>query len=162
MKAKSRAIGVDNVIGNQRILFLDFDGIKPIKSLRTLILKVYENYLILGTRKGYHVICNTVMDKETWENQILAFSNWIDPQYIEFSLKNGYSVLRISEKFSTKDNRVTSPAPYYVEFRETGKPYVSSYQHELLYKMLYRVFPCHSMPLKRGKLKLHFYLTGSD
>lgn len=121
MKALAFCLGIRNTVRGLRALFLDFDEKKIPIEARTLLGKLRAGYILLQTTKGYHVISLNLMRKHMWLSMLERFEKYIDPQFYEFSLRNKYSVLRLSPKYSLKDGSVLNPAPKLVSVVESGK-----------------------------------------
>jgi hypothetical protein len=167
MKLKSRAIGISNEVSeNERVLFIDIDNTDifqlDIQNAIHRLLQDYKHLLLLKTKHGYHVITFTPLSLREWKHQLLLYSDIVDDLFVELSLKHEYSVLRISAKYSVKNNSPISPRPKFYSFTEKSA-YNVSLAHFLLYKAIYNFK--HSEKLtayKNTTLKLHFYKTGGE
>jgi len=162
MKAKARAIGVDNTCNSNNLLFLDFDAKEPSSELLLQILDTHNHYLLFKTKNGYHVITLNPISTKKWKTELKTLENVIDKSFVRYSLKQGYSVVRISPKYSTKDNLVCSPAPQLIQVKELNKPYFISKQHYYLFKLLYNVDLKNAKLMNSKNLILHFYITGGE
>jgi len=162
MKAKNRAVGVDNTCDFSRLLFLDFDVKQPTSELLLQILETHGHYLLFKTKHGYHIVTLDPLFIENWETELKSFRNAIDRSFVRYSLKRGCSVGRISPKFSVKNNTISSPPPQLIQVKELDKLYLISKQHYYLFKLLYNVNLNNAEPLNFGNIVLHFYITGSE
>lgn len=166
MKAKNYCIGVENTVANRRkLLFLDID--QP--SLpEELLIDLYGKtelsaILILRSGKGFHVVAMKPLTAPVWREYLYYYRDFIDQQFFDFSLKNNYSVLRISPKISCKDGKtVEKSAPTFHSFIELSNYPETSVS--LLYKRLYQFQSLKSYipPEGVGKAILHFYITGGE
>lgn len=160
MRMRSRAIGVDNKVGYERLVFLDIDR-KELPDLKPL-LKDLHNVMVLETRKGYHVLSLTTLPKRRWLNMLHNYSDYVDPEFIEHAEKYDVSILRISAKYSMKDSKPCSPPPKLIAFYENGRRYEAAWGHLLLYKTLHNINPKYAIPNYDSTVNLHFYYSGGD
>jgi len=87
---------------------------------------------------------------------------YLDEQFYEYSIENGYSVLRISEKYSMHDNKVISPKPKYRGFLQHLESYKAHAGLSLLYMHLYGFKMQPYEFVGEPRVILHFYITGGD
>jgi len=166
VKAVSRAIGVSNEFRikckPRRCLFLDIDTKEYPGTLIYALLHRYNNILILKTKHGWHLISFTPLTIQKWTKELDNVREFLDQQFYEYSIENGYSVLRISEKYSLKDNKVISPKPKYHAFLQHPKGYKAHAGLSLLYMWLYGFKMQPYEFVGEPRVILHFYITGGD
>ena len=166
MKAAARAFGVSNEFKikckPRRCLFLDIDQQEYPKDVIYKLLHDYDNILILYTKHGWHLIVFTPLTIQKWIKELDNVREFLDPQFYEYSIENGYSVLRISEKYSMHDNKVISPKPKYHAFLQHPKSYEAHAGLSLLYQWLYDFKMQPYEFVGEPKITLHFYITGGD
>ncbi len=167
MIVKSRAIGIDNVVYGSRykLLFLDIDSKlnqEELHKLKDRIIRRCGNILILDTRKGHHIVSFTLMSPQSWRRFLLKLSEFADQDFVNFSLKHGYSVLRISDKLSMLNNQPTNNKITKKEWVEVYE-YQASTGHCKLFQQLYNIhFNYAKYKEKTNIVRFHFYMSGSE
>ncbi|MEO0132976.1 MAG: hypothetical protein ABIK73_08625 [candidate division WOR-3 bacterium] len=156
--------GIENSLEDQKLLFLDIDS----PSLPEALVERLNSdpdipaYLILKTNGGHHVICFKPLGIDCWLDKLEEYAEFVDPQFYAFSVKNNYSVLRISPKYSLYDHKtVISPAPTFHQFVELQKYPETAIS--LLYRSIYRyeTYFVYFEEKMTYKAKIHLYLTAS-
>ena len=166
VRAVCRAYGVSNLVQvgtkTMRCLFLDIDTEKYPNDLVYYLLKKYGNILMLRTKHGYHGIVFTPLTVKKWLRELNAAKDYLDSQFYEYSVENGYSVLRISEKFSMADNKPISDRPKMHWFYQEPYGYKAHAGLSLLYQLNYGFKMQPKEYIGETKVILHFYITGGD
>lgn len=163
-KPLAYCFGVENSLERLKLLFLDIDSPELPKNLTTHLNSDPDipAYLVLRTNGGYHVICYKPLKADVWLDKLKEYAEFVDPQFYAFSVKNGYSVLRISPKYSLYDHKtVISPAPVFHQFVELQKYPETAIS--LLYRSIYRyeTYFVYFEEKMTYKAKIHLYLTAT-